>query len=197
MIFRRTDNPKKAAEAELIQGCLKKDRRYQEEFYGRYASKMLAVCRRYAKSQGEAEDILHEGFIKAFSKLNRFKGNGSLEGWVRRIMVNTALESFRKNKNLSLVEEVEDNNELKMEAKALTNMSADEILMLIQRLPTGFKVVFNLYAIEGYTHKEIADELGITIGTSKSQLSRARAALQQMIKSNDAETYEEYTRTHN
>ncbi|MCB0739001.1 MAG: sigma-70 family RNA polymerase sigma factor, partial [Bacteroidetes bacterium] len=138
MIFRRTDNPKKAAEAELIQGCLKKDRRYQEEFYGRYASKMLAVCSRYAKSQGEAEDILHEGFIKAFSKLNRFKGSGSLEGWVRRIMVNTALESFRKNKNLSLVEEVEDNNELKMEAKAFTNMGADEILMLIQKLPTGF-----------------------------------------------------------
>ena len=188
MIFRRSDNPKKASEAQLIEGCLKKDRRFQEEFYARYSSKMLAVCARYTRSTGEAEDILHEGFIKAYGKLNKFRGNGSLEGWVRRIMVNTALENFRRNKHLQIVDEVNENDDLQMEAKALSNMSADEILRLIQKLPAGFKIVFNLYALEGYSHKEIADELGISVGTSKSQLSRARAALQEMIKSNDAET---------
>lgn len=195
-LFRRSENPKKASEAELIKGCLKSERQYQEEFYFRYSAKMLAVCCRYAKSTSEAEDILHEGFIKAFSKLDKFKGNGSLEGWVRRIMVNTSLENFRRQKNLQVVDEFEEENSLKMDPKALSNMSADEILGLVQKLPSGFRVVFNLYALEGYSHKDIAEELGISVGTSKSQLSRARAALQSMIQSTDSETYEEYTRSH-
>lgn len=195
-LFRRTENPKKASEAELIKGCLKSERQFQEEFYSRYASKMLSVCCRYAKNTSEAEDVLHEGFIKAFGKLDKFKGNGSLEGWVRRIMVNTSLENFRRQKNLQVVDEFEEENSLKMDPKALSNMSADEILGLVQKLPSGFRVVFNLYALEGYSHKDIAQELGISVGTSKSQLSRARAALQTMIQSTDAETYEEYTRSH-
>lgn len=197
MIFKRSSNPKKASEAELIDGCLNKDRRYQEEFYARYSAKMLAVCARYAKNIGEAEDIVHDGFVKAFGKLHYFKGEGSLEGWVRRIMVNTSLEHFRKNKHLQVVEEVENHEDLQVEAKALSKLSADEILLMVQRLPSGFRIVFNLYVIEGYSHKEIAEELGISTGTSKSQLSRARLALQDMIKTNDADTYEEYARTRN
>jgi RNA polymerase sigma-70 factor (ECF subfamily) len=135
---------------------------------------------------------LHEGFIKAIKNLHKFEGKGSFEGWLRRIMVNTSLESFRKNKHLSVVEDIENADEHSIESKALENMSANELLQLVNALPAGFKVVFNLYAIEGFSHKEIADQLGISVGTSKSQLSRARVSLQNMIKGIDEEVYNEY-----
>lgn len=196
MIFKKSNiRPSDSTEAELIEGCLKKDRRFQKELYERYSSKMLALCCRYCKNREEAQDILHEGFIKTLKNLHRFKGDGSFEGWVRRIMINSALEHFRKNKKLQVVEELEHAESQKVNSVALEKMSADEILTLVQKLPAGFKMVFNLYAIEGYSHKEIAEQLGISIGTSKSQLSRARASLQEMIKVNDKEVYRRYVQS--
>ncbi|MBI1185163.1 sigma-70 family RNA polymerase sigma factor [bacterium] len=193
MFFKKANiRPSDANEAELIEGCLKEDRRFQKELYDRYASKLMAVCYRYCKNREEAQDVLHEGFIKAVKNLHRFEGKGSFEGWLRRIMVNTALENFRKNKHLVVVEDIEHAESQRVESKALDKMSAEELLRLVNALPAGFRVVFNLYAIEGYSHKEIAEQLQISIGTSKSQLSRARAALQNMIKGIDIEVYNEY-----
>lgn len=193
MFFKKREiRPSDANETELIEGCMKEDRRFQKELYDRYASKMMAVCYRYCKNREEAQDVLHEGFIKAIKNLHKFEGKGSFEGWVRRIMVNTALESFRKNKHLAVVEDIENASEHQVESKALDTMSANELLHLISMLPAGFKIVFNLYAIEGFSHKEISDQLGISVGTSKSQLSRARVALQGMVKGIDQEVYNEY-----
>jgi RNA polymerase sigma-70 factor (ECF subfamily) len=193
MFFKQKEiRPSEASEQQLIEGCLKEDRRFQKELYERYASKLFAVCFRYCKNREEAQDVLHEGFIKAIKNLHKFEGKGSFEGWLRRIMVNTSLESFRKNKHLSVVEDIENADEHSIESKALENMSANELLQLVNALPAGFKVVFNLYAIEGFSHKEIADQLGISVGTSKSQLSRARVSLQNMIKGIDEEVYNEY-----
>lgn len=193
MFFRKHEiRPSEASEQQLIEGCLKEDRRFQKELYERYASSLYAVCFRYCKNREEAQDVLHEGFIKAIKNLHNFEGKGSFEGWLRRIMVNTSLELFRKNKHLSVVEDIENADEHSIESKALENMSANELLQLVNALPAGFKVVFNLYAIEGFSHKEIADQLGISVGTSKSQLSRARVSLQNMIKGLDEEVYNEY-----
>ena len=193
MFFRKSKTrPSDATEAELIQGCLNEDQRFQRELYERYASKLFAVCYRYCKNREEAQDVLHEGFIKAIKNLNRFASKGSFEGWLRRIMVNTALESFRRNKKLVAVEDIELAESQKVSASALETLSANELLDLITKLPSGFRTVFNLYAIDGYSHKEIAQELGISVGTSKSQLSRARVALQAMVKVMDAEVYKEY-----
>jgi len=193
MFFRRNQiRPSDATDAELIEGCLREDRRFQKELYDRFASRLMAVCYRYSKNREEAQDVLHEGFIKATKNLHRFEGKGSFEGWLRRIMVNTALENFRKNKNLVVVEDIDQAESQKVESKALETMSADELLKLVGALPAGFRVVFNLYAIEGFSHKEIAEQLEISIGTSKSQLSRARLALQNMIKGLDQEVYNEY-----
>lgn len=193
MFFRKHEiRPSEASEQQLIEGCLKEDRRFQKELYERYASSLYAVCFRYCKNREEAQDVLHEGFIKAIKNLHKFEGKGSFEGWLRRIMVNTSLELFRKNKHLSVVEDIENADEHSIESKALENMSANELLQLVNALPAGFKVVFNLYAIEGFSHKEIADQLGISVGTSKSQLSRARVSLQNMIKGLDEEVYNEY-----
>lgn len=195
MFKKRKVRPSDASEEQLLNGCIKGDKLFQEEFYKRYASKMLSVCARYCKNIDEAQDILHEGFIKIFNNLDRFEGKGALEGWIRRIIVNSALENFRKNKKLNKVDELDQANELATTSGAIEAMSADDLLNMISKLPAGFKVVFNMYAIEGYSHKEIAEQLGITIGTSKSQLSRARAALQSMIQKRDLETYEQYQRT--
>ena len=193
MFFRKSEiRPSEATETELVEGCLKEDRRFQKELYDRYSGKMMAVCYRYCKNREEAQDVLHEGFIKAIKNLHKFESKGSFEGWLRRIMVNTSLESFRKNKHLAVVENLENAVEHQVASKALDNMSATELLNLISALPAGFKIVFNLYAIEGFSHKEIAEQLGISVGTSKSQLSRARVALQTMVKTVDVEVYNEY-----
>lgn len=197
MIFRKTKvKPGEANEQQLIDGCLAGEERFQKELYERYSGVLFAVCYRYTKHTAEAQDVLHEGFIKAFKNLHRFKGKGSFEGWLRRIMVNTALENFRKNKNLYVVEDLEHAESQKVDSRVVQQMSADEILKLVQTLPSGFRVVFNLYAIEGFTHKEISEKLGISIGTSKSQLSRARSALQQMIRTQDVDVYEQYNKAH-
>jgi len=193
MIFRKSNiRPSEATEQELLEGCLKEDRRFQKELYDRYSSKLLAVCCRYCRNREEAQDVLHEGFIKAIKNLHRFEGKGSFEGWLRRIMVNASLENFRKTKYLVAVEDIQEAESQQTDSVAVEQMSAKELLSMVQALPAGFRIVFNLYAIEGFSHKEISEQLGISVGTSKSQLSRARASLQNMIKKVDSEVYKEY-----
>ena len=154
----------------------------QEELYRRFSPRMYAVCLRYAGNSEEAEDILQEGFIKIFKKLGSFRSEGSFEGWIRRIFVNTAIEHFRRKRYLQPVTEKEENTLEGSYLSVLDNLAERDILELIQQLSPGYRTVFNMYVVEGYTHKEIGDMLGISEGTSKSQLSRAKVILQQMLK---------------
>lgn len=169
-------------ESDLISGCMEGDRRMQEELYRRFSPRMYAVCLRYAGAAEEAEDILQEGFIKVFKKLESFRGEGSFEGWVRRIFVNTAIEHFRRKRYLQPVTEKEENTIEGKSLSALDGLAEKDILALVQQLSPGYRTVFNMYVVEGYTHKEIGDMLGISEGTSKSQLSRAKVILQDMVK---------------
>lgn len=171
------------SEQELLNGCIENDAKTQKELYGRYCGAMMGICVRYAGTVHEAEDLLQEAFIKIFRKIHTYQGKGHLAGWIKRVVVNTCLQYYRDNKNLRMYVEM-DEEVLKEEASfdVLAKMSADDLIRKIQKLPDGFRVVFNLYAIEGYSHAEISDQLNISVGTSKSQLSRARAYLKQIIK---------------
>jgi len=170
------------SEIDLLEGCLEGNRRMQEELYRRFSPRMYAVCLRYAGNAEEAEDILQEGFIKVFKKLNSFRREGSFEGWVRRVFVNTAIEHFRRKRYLMPVTEKEENTIEGKYLSVLDDLAARDIMALVQDLSPGYRTVFNLYVVEGYTHKEIADMMGISEGTSKSQLSRAKVILQDMVK---------------
>jgi RNA polymerase sigma-70 factor (ECF subfamily) len=154
----------------------------QEELYRRFSPRMYAVCLRYAANAEEAEDILQEGFIKIFKKLDSFRSEGSFEGWIRRIFVNTAIEHFRRKKYLQPVTEKEETSIEGKYISILDDLAEQDILSLVQQLSPGYRTVFNMYVVEGYTHKEIADALNISEGTSKSQLSRAKVILQEMVK---------------
>lgn len=172
----------------LIIECVKGNARAQRMLFDKFAQKMLGVCMRYAKSTEQAEDVLQDGFIKVFSKLKDFKNEGSLEGWIRRIMVNTSLDQIRKNSKdlgISNIDDVSykiDNN-----AFVLEGLMAEDLMKMIQSMPEGYKVVFNMFAIEGYTHNEIAETLGISENTSKSQYSRARAFLRKRLETVESE----------
>ncbi|HKB45836.1 MAG TPA: RNA polymerase sigma factor [Chitinophagaceae bacterium] len=179
MIYERNQN---ITESDLIHGCMEGNRRMQEELYRRFSPRMYAVCLRYASNAEEAEDILQEGFIKIFKKLGSFRGDGSFEGWVRRIFVNTAIEQFRRKRYLLPVTEKEENTIEGKYFSVLDELAEKDILALVRELSPGYRTVFNMYVVEGYTHKEIADMLGISEGTSKSQLSRAKVILQDLVK---------------
>ncbi len=181
----KNTSPTYLHENSLIWACKKGEREAQNTLFKRFGAKMFAVCKRYMKDQMDAEDVLMEGFVKVFLAIQDFKEEGSLEGWIRRIMVNECLMSLRKRRiEYGMAEEAVLVAE---PATILEQLSSKEIQEHILRLPDGFRTVFNLYAIEGYSHAEIAERLGISEGTSKSQLSRARAYLQQKIKSNENE----------
>ncbi|MFU8844304.1 MAG: RNA polymerase sigma factor [Bacteroidales bacterium] len=169
-------------EEELIRQCLNNDVKAQEFLYRRFAPKMFGVCLRFAKNQMEAEDLLQEGFIKVFLNLKSFRGEGSLEGWIRRTMVNTAINCYKKH--IKYQKEVaidQDESYLPQISEQINELSIQELLKLIANLPSGYRMVFNLNVIEGYTHKEIGKLLNISENTSKSQLSRARSTLQKII----------------
>jgi len=153
----------------------------QEELYNRFSPKMYAVSLRYAGNADDAQDILQEAFIKVFKNLARFRGEGSFEGWVRRIFVNTAIEHLRRKTYLQPVAEREENTIPNKDHTAIDRLGEKDILALISKLSPGYRSVFNLYVIEGYTHREIGELLGISEGTSKSQLARARIVLQDMV----------------
>jgi RNA polymerase sigma-70 factor (ECF subfamily) len=158
------------------------ERKMQQELYQRFAPKMYGVCLRYAGSAEEAEDVLQEGFIKVFNKIGSFRGDGSFEGWIRRIFVNTAIEHYRKKIYLQPITEYEEDTIEGKYLSVLDKMEEKDIIQLVQQLSPGYRTVFNMYVIEGYSHKQIAEALGISEGTSKSQLSRAKQILQDMVK---------------
>lgn len=170
-------------EDELIRGCLKDDASCQKEIFNRFAGRMLGVCNRYARNSADAEDILQDAFIKVFDKMEQFKFEGSFEGWIRRIVVNTALKkySLRRYEKEVVGYEIKDKDESSMEPSAYAHLNQKEIMNLINILPDGYRLIFNLYVIEGYQHDEIADMLGIQPGTSRSQLVKARNMLQKQI----------------
>jgi RNA polymerase sigma factor (sigma-70 family) len=168
-------------EEKIIVGCRKGDRKAQQQLYEKFAGKMLSTCRRYTKSIEDAEEVLSNGFIKVFSKFDSYRGDGALEGWLRKIMVRESLNYIRYQKNLFVevnLEQVDQKETADSDAKE----SADLLIELIDRLPLGYRTVFNLFAIEGYNHKEISEMLEISEGTSKSQLSKARQQLQSYIQ---------------
>lgn len=170
----------------LIKGCIAWDRAAQNRLYCMFCSKMLAVCFRYSKNKEEAEDTLQEGFLKVFENIKSFKREGSLEGWIRRIMVNTAIQKFRKNASMISVESIENvSSSLNQHSfeDTMSQLSAKELIALIQTLPPKCQMVFNLFVFEGLKHKEIGERLGITEGTSKSNLSDARTILQRLVTS--------------
>jgi RNA polymerase sigma-70 factor (ECF subfamily) len=173
----------KINEEQLVKKCLEKDALAQKQLFEYYSKRMMGVCLRYSKDMEEAQDVLQMGFIKVFEKLEMYNQKGSLEGWIRKIIVNTALDNIRKNKKLQNNVDIDkvdyqlDNHD----ETAVEALSAQDLLKVIQSMPTGFKTVFNMYVIEGYSHKEIAEELNITVSTSKSQFSRARAYLQKVL----------------
>jgi RNA polymerase sigma-70 factor (ECF subfamily) len=170
-------------ELDLIKACIAKDPRAQRMLYDQYAGKMLAVCQRYCASTEEAEDAFQEGFVKVFAKIKDYKHDGAFGGWIRRIMVNTVLDHLRKNKkhlfheNVDEVFDVSTQNESPLEA-----LSAQELFKVLEQIPDGYRVVFNLFAIEGYSHKEIAEQLNITESTSKSQFLRARKYIKKCLE---------------
>ncbi len=170
------------SEEELIDRCLNNDQQASEDFYKRFAPKMYGVCMRFAKNQMEADDILQEGFIKVFTNLKSFRNEGSLEGWVRKTIVNTAINLYKKNlKHLKDTDLEHAEVVQNIEQSSLDKIAVQELLNIIRELPPGYRVVFNLNVIEGYSHKEISQLLEISENTSKSQLSRARQALQKKL----------------
>ena len=170
-------------EEQLVNKCLEMDALAQKQLFEFYSKRMMGVCLRYAKDSEEAQDVLQMGFIKVFEKLEMYKHQGSLEGWIRRIIVNTALDNIRKNKKLMNNIDLEkvDYQLHNYDENAIDVLSAEDLLKVIKKMPTGFRTVFNMYVIEGFSHKEIAEELNISVCTSKSQFSRARVFLQKKL----------------
>lgn len=166
---------------EIIKACKKNKPDAQKKLYELLSGKMFGVCMQYAKDYTEAEDILQDGFIKVFTKISQFNFQGSFEGWVRRIMVNCALERFRKQNILYNVSEIQEYDTKFATDDVMSELSGKELLSVIQELTPQYKTVFNLYAIEGYSHQEISEMLNISVGTSKSNLSRARVILQDKV----------------
>lgn len=169
-------------EKDLIAACARRDRKAQKLLYERYAPTMLGVCRRYVKDPMEAEDVLVEGFFKVLTKIDTYSGEGSFEGWIRRIMINEALMHLRKNNHFQNTEEINPNLDYQEEPTIVEELSAQEILSLLDEMPPGYRTVFNLFVVEGYKHREIADELGISINTSKSQLILAKQRMEELVK---------------
>lgn len=170
-------------EEEIIEGCRRQDRKAQQTLYERYAPKMFGVSRRYVKNSEDAEDVLVEGLFKVMTKIDQYHGQGSFEGWIRRIIVNESLMFLRKQHNFKMTVEV-SNIEIKSQHTVEDRLAAEDILKLLEKLPTGYRTVFNLYVLEGYKHREIGEMLGISINTSKSQLILAKKRMQRLIKQN-------------
>lgn len=165
----------------LILACQQQDVVAQRQLYERFSPMMLGVCRRYVNRLEDAEDILVEGFVKVFKNLHSFNHQGSFEGWIRRIMVNESLMFLRKKHALKNAYEIQEHYDLQDDQNVVAELGAQDILNLLSQLPQGYRTVFNLYVIEGYKHREIAEIMGISINTSKSQLILAKRKLQQLL----------------
>ena len=168
---------------QLIDGCKARNPLAQRNLYDKYSRKMMAVCMRYADSREEAQDILQDGFVKVFEKISTFQGQGSFDGWIRRIFVNTALDCIRRNRENRLLADIDDvGYSLDSGVSVDGNINAEELMGILQKIPAGYRVVFNMFAIEGYSHKEIAEQLGVSESTSKTQFLRAKAFLIKVLQ---------------
>lgn len=165
----------------LVEKCLKGISSAQESLYKKYYRLIMGICMRYAGNRDEAKEILQEGYIKIFNSLDTFKFEGSLDGWVKRIIINTAIDHLRKRNIKPVTIEINDN--VPFNESIIEKMNKDDLIRCINQLPAGYRSVFNMYVIEGFSHKEIAEKLGITEGTSKSQLSKAKDFLKEIINS--------------
>ncbi|MGN6801181.1 MAG: RNA polymerase sigma factor [Ginsengibacter sp.] len=170
------------SESDLIKGCIEGNPEMQKLLYDLYSSKMYGVCLRYTENVEDANDVMQEGFIKVYRSLPKFRAEGSFEGWIRRIFVNTSIEHYRKKTKKYNITEVQENTIEDNELSALDSLATKDILNIINELSPGYKQVFNMHVVEGYSHKEIAEILGITEGTSKSQLARAKGVLKKIIE---------------
>ncbi len=169
-------------EKQLIKGCIGGDRIAQKALYDKYSRKMMGVCLRYVKDMEDARDLMQEGFIKVFTNIRRYTGDGSFEGWVRKIFVNCALERLRQHDVLRDAGDINEMNYADIpDETEVSAISSEELISYVRSLPEGFRVVFNMYAVEGYSHKEIGEILHISESTSRSQYMRARRMLQKMI----------------
>ncbi|MGQ9847828.1 MAG: RNA polymerase sigma factor [Bacteroidales bacterium] len=188
------------AVSKIVDACVREDRMSQEVLYKSFYGKMFTVCMRYARNKEEAYDILQEGFIKVFKKLKKYEKKGSLEGWIRRIITNTAIDYIRKKKDFYLLDDEQyemdnliDESDLNAEMEDFVKMKAEVIIALIQKLPPAYRAVFNMYVIENMTHQEIAEYLKISVGTSKSNLAKAKIKLKEMVstylKTHEHETF--------
>lgn len=170
-------------EEHIIRGCLKGDSESQRALYEHFKVPMFRLCLRYAKDRPEAEDLLQDGFIQVFSDLHQYKFNGALGGWIRRVIVNVALQHIRRNKRMFPTVEIESiADDYQTDEDVFSNLGVKALTKIIQQLPPGYRAVFNMYVIEGYSHKEIAAKLNFTVNTSKSQLSKAKAMLRRMLE---------------
>lgn len=167
---------------EIIRGCKAGKIKDQERLFNLYADMLFGVCLYYSKDQTDAEDLLHEGFMKIFQHIHSYRYEGSFEGWMRRIMINTSLERFRKERHLYPLSEAENSIEGKLEEDIISQITTKDLIQMIQELSPRYRMVFNLYAIEGYSHREISEMLGISEGTSKSNLARGRMILQRKVR---------------
>lgn len=176
---------------QLVHGCVAGDPIVQKALYQQFARKMMSVCMRYAGNRDQAQDMLQDGFVKVFQKIGHFRGDGSLGGWITRTMVNTALDHIRRNKPYDHSLDLTEAEHLHQEdEQVLSSMTTDELMDLIQALPPGYRTVFNLFAIEGFPHKDIAGMLGISENTSKSQFMKARAYLRRLLPKEAAAQYD-------
>lgn len=171
----------RASELDIIEGCKKGDRHAQKLLYDRFSGKMFALCCRYVKDKMEAEDVLLTAFTKILGRIDQYKNEGSFEGWIRKVMVNESLSYLRKNKSMYVETDIEAVDKEPNYEKLENHLEAQDLLKLISELPSGYGIVFNMFAIDGYSHKEIGEQLGINENTSKSQLSRARSVLQKKL----------------
>ncbi len=168
------------SEAELIEGCRQNNRKSQERLYKKYAGLMLGICLRYVKHRAEAEDVMMEGFMKIYKLISGYTASGSFEGWMKRIMVYTAIEHYRKLSKMPFDEF--DSQDSGVDDYVIDSISARDILKLMEGMPEGYRMILNMHAIEGYTHKEISEAMGISEGTSKSQLNRSKTYLKKLIE---------------
>lgn len=176
-------------EKTILALCRKNNRQAQQNLYQQHASFMLGVCYRYTKSRDDAEDVLQEGFVKVFTQIDQFNGKGSLQGWIYRIMVTTAISYLRRHQRYrSQMEFSEPNIHPIVDPRGISNLQTEDLMELVRRLPTGYQTVFNLAGIEGYDHTEISELLGISVQTSRSQYSRARALLIKWIDAAEKQT---------
>lgn len=179
----------------IIKGCIKNDGAYQSMLFNRFKAKMFSICLRYTPDYHSAEDVLQDGFVKVFRNVHKFRGDGSFEGWMRRIFVNTAIEHYRKHTHLYPILEVNGTEFDEIDNDIFNRLSVEDLMQMIQSLSPGYRMVFNMFVIEGFSHKEISEKLNISEGTSKSQLSRARMILKEKVEKVDTLERTNYAKT--